>query len=92
MEVRGVEQDFIPYIGQLVLTIVPVEGWIIDPYEHGLLDVNDIGGSAELPGVRLLIVLNVYYALMEKQVWHWYLLCTCLSLSFVSIYVCMQDS
>ena len=38
VEVRGVEQDLIPYVGQLVLANVPIERWIIDPYEHGLLD------------------------------------------------------
>ena len=30
MEVRGVEQDIIPYVRQLVLHSVAVEGWIID--------------------------------------------------------------
>ena len=38
VDVRGVEQDLIPYVGQWVLANVPVEGWIIDPYEHSLLD------------------------------------------------------
>ena len=32
------EQDWIPYMGQLVLANVPVDGWIIDHYEHSLLD------------------------------------------------------
>ena len=32
------EQDLIWYVGQLELAIVPIEGWIIDPDEHGLLD------------------------------------------------------
>ena len=36
MEVRGVEQDLIPYVGQLELPKVPVEGWVIDPDVHGL--------------------------------------------------------
>ena len=31
LEVRGVEQDLIPYIEQLKLPGVPVEGWIIGP-------------------------------------------------------------
>ena len=38
VEVRNVEQDLIPDVGQLVLSNVPVMGWIIDPYEHSLLD------------------------------------------------------
>ena len=38
VEVRGVECDRMPYVGQLVLPSVPVEGWIIDPYVHSLLD------------------------------------------------------
>ena len=32
MEVRDIEQDFIPSVGQLELTNVPAEGWIIDPH------------------------------------------------------------
>ena len=35
--VKGVEQDLIPYVGQLVLAKINIEGWIIDPYEHSLL-------------------------------------------------------
>ena len=38
MEVRIAEQDLIPYVGQLVLPNVHIEGWSIDSYEHGLLD------------------------------------------------------
>ena len=38
MEVRGVEQDIIPYVGQLLLANVPVQGLIIHPYEHSLRD------------------------------------------------------
>ena len=30
MEVRGVEQNLFPYVGQLVLANVPLEAWIID--------------------------------------------------------------
>ena len=37
-ELCGVKQDLIPYVGQLVLPNVPVEGWVIDPDKHGLLD------------------------------------------------------
>ena len=39
MEFRGIEQDIIPYVGQLELANVPIEGWIIDSDAHGLLDV-----------------------------------------------------
>ena len=38
MEVRGVEQGLILYVGQLVLANVSLQGWIIGPYEHSLLD------------------------------------------------------
>ena len=38
VEVRGVQQDLIPYVGHMVLPNVPVEGWIIDPYVHSLLE------------------------------------------------------
>ena len=34
----GVLQDLIPDVGQLVLPRVPVEAWVIDSDEHGLLD------------------------------------------------------
>ena len=34
----GVWNDLIPYVGQLVLANVPVEGWVNYPYEHGNLD------------------------------------------------------
>ena len=37
MEGRGIEQDLIPYVGQLELGNVPVEGWSIDPDVHDLL-------------------------------------------------------
>ena len=33
-----VEQDIIPYVGQLELSNVSVKGWITDLYVHGLLD------------------------------------------------------
>ena len=38
VKVRGVEQDLIPYVGQLVLANVPADRWIIYPYEHSLHD------------------------------------------------------
>ena len=38
MEGRGVLQDLIPMMGQLKLAYVPINGWIIDYYVHGLLD------------------------------------------------------
>ena len=38
MEVRGVEQDLIQYVGQLELPNVPVEGWVIGPDVYGILD------------------------------------------------------
>ena len=38
VESRGIKQDFIPYVGQLELANVPIEGWIIDPDEHGPLN------------------------------------------------------
>ena len=38
VEVRGVEKDLIPNVGQLVLTNVPIKWWIIDPYINSLLD------------------------------------------------------
>ena len=37
MDGRGVEQDLIPYVGQLELASVPVKGWIIDPDVLGFL-------------------------------------------------------
>ena len=37
LEVWGVKQDLIPYVGQLVLSNVPVEGWIILLDIYGLL-------------------------------------------------------
>ena len=40
MEERGVLQNLIPDVGQLKPAQVPIEEWIIDPYECGLL-----GGS-----------------------------------------------
>ena len=30
MEVRDIEQDLLPYVRQLKLANVPIEGWIID--------------------------------------------------------------
>ena len=41
--VRGVEQEFIPYMGQLVFANVSVEGWIINIYTHCLLDAPEGG-------------------------------------------------
>ena len=41
--VRGVEQDLIPYVGQLVIINVPVHGCFTHPYEHSLLDVPSNG-------------------------------------------------
>ena len=41
MESRGVLQDIILDVWELELPQVPVEGWIIDPYEHGFLDSPD---------------------------------------------------
>ena len=38
VEIRDIEQDLIPYVRQLVLADVPIEGWIIDSDVHGLLD------------------------------------------------------
>ena len=38
VEVRGAEQDLIPYVEQLVYFSVPVEGWVIVLYEHSFLD------------------------------------------------------
>ena len=38
LKVRGVEQDFMPNMGQLKLTNAPVEGCIIDPNVYGLPD------------------------------------------------------
>ena len=38
LEVRGVEQDLVSYMGQLELSNVLVEGWIIDTDRHSLLD------------------------------------------------------
>ena len=37
VEVRVVKED-IPYVKQLVLANVSIEGLVFDPYEHGLLD------------------------------------------------------
>ena len=38
MEVRVVLQDLIPDVGQLEFAQVATEGWVINHYEHGLLD------------------------------------------------------
>ena len=35
---RIVKQDLISYVGQLLLAKSPGEGWIIDPYDHSLLE------------------------------------------------------
>ena len=48
LQIRGVEQDIIPYVGQCVLSNVPIERCIIQPYVHSLLE-----GSGE--GMWLLI-------------------------------------
>ena len=37
-DVRDVGQDLIPYVGQLKCPYVPIEGWIIAPDMHSLLD------------------------------------------------------
>ena len=38
VEGKGVLQDLIPYVGQLVFLKVPLEIWVIITDEHGLLD------------------------------------------------------
>ena len=38
VEGRGIKQVLIPYVRQMELANVPIEGWIIDPVIHGLLD------------------------------------------------------
>ena len=38
LDIKGVEQDLIPCMGQLKLPKVPDEGWIIDPNIHDILD------------------------------------------------------
>ena len=38
VEGRGVLQDLIPYVGHLAFPQVPVEIWVTDIGEHGLLD------------------------------------------------------
>ena len=38
VEVRGVEQDLMSSVGQLVFPSAAVEGWITNPYVHSLLD------------------------------------------------------
>ena len=35
---RGVLQDLIPDMGQLEFAQIAIEGWVINPYEHGILD------------------------------------------------------
>ena len=47
MENRGPLQDLIPAVEELELGQVPLEGWIIDPYEHDFLD--DPGNARCLP-------------------------------------------
>ena len=37
-EVWGVEQDLIPFLEKLEPSSVSVDGWVIDPYIHSLLD------------------------------------------------------
>ena len=39
MECRSVLRDLILDMGQLEFAQVPVEGWLIDPNEHSLLDI-----------------------------------------------------
>ena len=56
MEGRGVLQDLIPHVGQLVLDNVPFKGWIIDPDSHGLFyDPSDV--CASLPTIEKLSTL-----------------------------------
>ena len=43
MEVKGIKQDLIQYVGQLECASVPIEGWVIDPDVYGLL-----GGSCDV--------------------------------------------
>ena len=38
VEGRGIMQDLSPCVGQLKVANIPVEGWIIDPDVHGLLN------------------------------------------------------
>ena len=38
VEDRDIKQDLFPYMGQLEFTNVPIEGWIIDPDAHVLLN------------------------------------------------------
>ena len=38
VEGRGIKQDLIPYVGQLILPMLLLEGWIIDPDVNSLLD------------------------------------------------------
>ena len=48
MKGRDFLQDFIPDVGQLEFAQVATEGWVINPYEHGLLEGpgNDMDLSA----------------------------------------------
>ena len=43
VDIRGVEQDLILYVWQLVLPNVPVDEWIFDLYIHGIIDGPDNG-------------------------------------------------
>ena len=38
MEVKCIEHNLIPFVGQLELVNVSIEEWIIDPDVHGLYD------------------------------------------------------
>ena len=38
LEVLSVEQDLIPYVGQVEPSSIPVEWWIIDPDTHSLIN------------------------------------------------------
>ena len=44
---KATRQDLIPDVGQLKPAQVPIEGWVIDPYEHGLL--NGPGNAMHFP-------------------------------------------
>ena len=52
----GIEWDIIQYVWQLELPNVPLEGWIIDPDEHGFLIVLVIL-CASLPTMETLSTL-----------------------------------
>ena len=37
-EVMGVEIDLISHVWQLILSSIPIKGWIINPYKYDLLN------------------------------------------------------